>query len=175
MASASSLFSVALSYAFPTSATKSFTVPHRNLPTRARSGSVLGIKHMMPDDWHAGDLMTHDAGGLIFTHAAAAAIYCCLQSHCLLTSGTLLLGESAGNFLQTHTALSKDKIILSELNRLFFLVLPWLDLGFVCILKLIMGSEKAEWCQFYPKKKNKHSSNLKAACLPHQREAIELC
>lgn len=31
MASASSLFSVALSYAFPTSATKSFTVPHRNL------------------------------------------------------------------------------------------------------------------------------------------------
>lgn len=31
MASASSLFSVALSYAFPTSATNSFTVPHRNL------------------------------------------------------------------------------------------------------------------------------------------------
>lgn len=31
MASASSRFSVALSYAFPTSATNSFTVPHRNL------------------------------------------------------------------------------------------------------------------------------------------------
>lgn len=34
MASASSLFSVAFSYAFPTSATNSFTVPHRNLDGR---------------------------------------------------------------------------------------------------------------------------------------------
>lgn len=48
MASASSLFSVALSYAFPTSATKSFTVPHRNLTAswivykRKEKGGVEG-------------------------------------------------------------------------------------------------------------------------------------
>lgn len=44
MASASSLFSVALSYAFPTSATNSFTVPHRNLAGTQKSTSETAFE-----------------------------------------------------------------------------------------------------------------------------------
>lgn len=43
MASASSLFSVARSYAFPTSATNSFTVPHRNLAARQKNAGETAL------------------------------------------------------------------------------------------------------------------------------------
>lgn len=118
MASASSLFSVALSYAFPTSATKSFTVPHRNL--KGGGGTwrwrltwltqrvkliirLTGFRlcESLCSYWR---LHTH-------THTLVLVPPTCLSatspphSHYLLTAVTLPLHDSAGRPLQILTVL----------------------------------------------------------------------
>lgn len=118
MASASSLFSVALSYAFPTSATKSFTVPHRNL--KGGGGTwrwrltwltqrvkliirLTGFRlcESLCSYWR---LHTH-------THTLVLLPPTCLSatspphSHYLLTAVTLPLHDSAGRPLQILTVL----------------------------------------------------------------------
>lgn len=117
MASASSLFSVALSYAFPTSATKSFTVPHRNLEgggtwrwrltwLTQRVKLIIRLTgfrlcESLCSYWR---LHTH-------THTLVLVPPTCLSatspphSHYLLTAVTLPLHDSAGRPLQILTVL----------------------------------------------------------------------
>lgn len=117
MASASSLFSVALSYAFPTSATKSFTVPHRNLKgggawrwrltwLTQRVKLIIRLTgfrlcESLCSYWR---LHTH-------THTLVLLPPTCLSatspphSHYLLTAVTLPLHDSAGRPLQILTVL----------------------------------------------------------------------
>lgn len=118
MASASSLFSVALSYAFPTSATKSFTVPHRNL--KGGGGVKVKVNVINTESetnytanrfqivWVTVQLLkiTHT-----HTHTLVLLPPTCLSatspphSHYLLTAVTLPLHDSAGRPLQILTVL----------------------------------------------------------------------
>lgn len=118
MASASSLFSVALSYAFPTSATKSFTVPHKNLKGGGGWGAwrwrltwltqrvkllirltSFRLCESLCSYWR---LHTHT---LVLLPPTCLSATSPPHSHYLLTAVTLPLHDSAGRPLQILTVL----------------------------------------------------------------------
>lgn len=117
MASASSLFSVALSYAFPTSATKSFTVPHRNLKGGDVKVKVNVINTESETNYTANRFqivwVTVQLLKITHTHTHTLVLLppTCLSatspphSHYLLTAVTLPLHDSAGRPLQILTVL----------------------------------------------------------------------
>lgn len=114
MASASSLFSVALSYAFPTSATKSFTVPHRNLKGGGDVKVKVNVINTESETNYTANrfqIVWVTVQLLKITHTLVLLPPTCLsatsppRSHYLLTAVTLPLHDSAGRPLQILTVL----------------------------------------------------------------------